>query len=113
MLLLCSDILLTKRLRHCNIDFISISALWLYNYRRPTVFLYDMSCQWKHYIHRCIQHDNFPAHLRIDLPTDGDLRFVIPKYHFWGHKSEDYSRYSLNLVHGIGHTDGEDVECNW
>ena len=53
-----------------------------------------------------------PDHLQINIPT-GELRYVIPKYHFNAHKEKDHNRYSLNLVAGVGRTDGEEIERNW
>lgn len=94
-------------------DYIAMSALRLYGERGPTVFSYDIACQWEVNLCKRISDAAFPSHLQIELPTNGDLRFVIPKYHFWGHKGENHNKYSLNFVKGSCHTDGEEVERNW
>lgn len=59
-----------------------------------------------------MHEEHFPEHLRVPIDTK-DVRTVIPKYHFNGHKEEDHNRYSLNLVIGVGRTDGEEIERNW
>ena len=94
-------------------DYIAMSGLTRFGERPPLVLSYDIACQWEIYIRQRIAHDNFPSHLRIELPEGADLRFVIPKYHFWGHTGDDHSKYSLNFVRGVGRTDGEEVERNW
>lgn len=93
-------------------DYIVMSVLRLLR-RGPLTISYDIACQWSINLRRRLLDDRFPAHLRIELPEGNDLKFVIPKYHFWGHKSEDHSHYSLNFVKGSGRTDGEEVERNW
>ena len=90
-----------------------MSALTLFGNRPPLVLSYDIACQWAIHLRERIAHDNFPSHLRIELPEGPDLRFLIPKYHFSGHTGEDHSKYSFNLVRGVGRTDGEEVERNW
>ncbi|EKM48959.1 uncharacterized protein PHACADRAFT_33683 [Phanerochaete carnosa HHB-10118-sp] len=104
---------LQKGERYCNMDFISMSVLSLFSKRGLTVLSYNIACQWEQFIRGHIVHRNFLMHLCIELLTTNNLRFVIPKYHFWGHKGKDHSRYLLNLVRGIGHTDSEEVERNW
>lgn len=94
-------------------DFIAMSALTSYGPRDRTIFSYDIACQWEIHLRQRIADNRFPVHLRIELPSSPDLRFVIPKYHFWGHTGEGHNKYSLNLVPGVGRTDGEEVERNW
>ena len=74
------------------------------------VLSYDIMCQWSKNIRERIK--NFPHHLFISVPTE-NVRYVIPKYHFRAHKEVDHNRYSLNLLPGVGRTDGEEIERNW
>lgn len=78
----------------------------------PLVLSYDIVCQWEKNLLERMEEERFPKHLIVNLP--GELvRVVIPKYHFNGHKEENHNRYSLNLVPGVGRTDGEEIERNW
>lgn len=90
-----------------------MSALALLGHRPPTVLSYDIACQWEVHLRERVAAPSFPLHLQIELPRTSELRFVIPKYHFWGHTGENHSKYSLNLVKWVGWTDGEEVERNW
>ncbi|GJE99776.1 CxC2 domain-containing protein [Phanerochaete sordida] len=99
--------------RYCTMDYIAMSALKCHGPHAGLMFSYDIACQWEINLRRRIAEDKFPAHLKLELPVGRDLRFVIPKYHFWGHTGEDHNKYSLNLVPGVGRTDGEEVERNW
>ena len=78
----------------------------------PLVLSYDIICQWLINRDKRWSADSFPSHLRIDLPTNS-VRYVIPKYHFNGHREDDHNRFSLNFMKGVGRTDGEEVERGW
>ena len=93
-------------------DYITILSLQLCILK---LFLisYDIACQWIINLRRRVTDDKFPAHLRLELPTGPELRFAIPKYHFNAHKEKDHNKYSLNLMKGVGRTDGEEIERNW
>ena len=106
-----ADLIVTCR--YCNMNYVTISAFALYSKYGPIVLSYDIACQWKIYIRNCILYVNFSAHLQVELLVGGDLCFVILKYHFLGHKSDDHSKYSFNLICGVGQMDGKEVECNW
>ncbi|GJE98768.1 CxC2 domain-containing protein [Phanerochaete sordida] len=101
---------LQKGERYCNVDYVMASFLALYGQRPSSVFSYDIACQWAKHFRERIQ--SFPAHLRVELP-EGEVRYAIPKYHFNAHKEKDHNQYSLNLMPGVGRTDGEEPERNW
>lgn len=88
-------------------------ALKVFDAFGPLMVFYNIACQWSINLRRQLADDNFPAHLRIELPDDGNLHFVIPKYHFWGHKGKDHNQYLLNFVKGSSCTDSKEVEWNW
>lgn len=76
----------------------------------PLVLSYDIICQWmKNFVARMML---FPEHLQIELPV-GEVRYVIPKYHFNGHTGKNHNQFSLNIRHGMGRLDCEEVERNW
>lgn len=100
--------------RYCNIDYIISSAikiLWPL-VLLPLLLSYDIICQWVKNLLERFNDDDFPARLRVPIPT-ADVQYVIPKYHFNGHKEDNHSRYSLNFKRGVGRTDGEEIERNW
>lgn len=100
--------------RYCNIDYIVASVvtlLWPLALL-PLLLSYDIICQWIKNLLERFGDPVFPAHLRTAVPT-GDVRYVIPKYHFNGHKEANHNRFSLNFKRGSGRTDGEEVERNW
>ena len=78
----------------------------------PTVMSYDIACQWsKHLFERLAE---FPAHLQIELPTGpGELRYAIPKYHWYAHKEKGHNQYSLHLMKGVARVCGEQIERSW
>lgn len=90
-----------------------MSALASYGVFALIVLSYDIACQWMLHLFQRIATDGFPPHLRVDLPVGEELRFAIPKYHFWGHTGENHNQFSFNLIRGAGRTDGEEVERNW
>lgn len=91
-------------------DYIVTSALSLIEDRPLLVLSYDIMCQWiKHLLERL---STYPEHLKVELP-EGDVRYVIPKYHFSAHREKGHNVYSLNLMRGVGLTDCEEVERGW
>lgn len=99
--------------RYCNIEYITASALRLFCLLGiPLVISYDIVCQWFTNRHSRWTADSFPSHLQLVIP-EGELRYVIPKYHFHGHRSLGHNRFSLNLMPGVGRTDGEKIGRSW
>lgn len=90
-----------------------MSALKIFGSRADTMLSYNIACQWEINIRRRVADDKFLDHLKIGLLVGRELRFVIPKYHFWGHTGKDHNKYSLNLVPGVGRANGEEIEQNW
>lgn len=94
-------------------DFIVASAIAAFASKKPTqpvTLSYDIICQWSIYLLQRLAE--FPPHLQIELP-EGELRLVIPKFHFNGHNEQGHNQYNLNLVRGVGRTDGEEPERGW
>lgn len=91
-------------------DYIVASTLAVIQPKGPLVLSYDIACQWDIHLRERIQQ--FPERLRVELPRE-NVRAVIPKYHIRGHQELDHSKYSLNLIPGVGLSDGEEIERNW
>ena len=96
--------------RYCNIDWILMSAIRHLARKLKLVLSYDIMCQWLRYFLERIAA--LPPHLQVNLP-EGEVRYAIPKYHLNGHKEEGHNKYSLNLMPGVGRTDGEEIERTW
>ena len=104
--------ILTHSFSYCNMDFILWSAMVLLDPALDKLSSYDINCQFSQHIRERI--DRLPSHLQVRVRAiTGELRYVIPKYHWYAHKEYDHSKYSLNLVPGVGRTDGEEIERNW
>ena len=72
---------------------------------------YDIACQWSSHF---LSHTQaLPEHLRIEIPTGGQLRYAIPKFHFRAHKHDSHDQFLLHLAKGVGRVDGEEIERNW
>ena len=95
-----------------SLFFTSASELWLLKIECPLVLSYDIICQWVINWLKRWSANNFPSHLRIEIPH-GELHYVIPKYHFNGHKEEGHNKYSLNYMPGVGRVCGEQIERTW
>lgn len=92
---------------NCNVDYVTMSALLHIPLELFCFLSYDIMCQWIIHLRKCITV--LPPHLRLDLPN-GEVRYVIPKYHFNSHKKEGHNKYSLNFKPGSAQTDGEQVK---
>ncbi|KAI0682315.1 hypothetical protein BC835DRAFT_1311595, partial [Cytidiella melzeri] len=101
---------LQKGKRYCNIDYVFASAYLQGPRNVQKVVSYDIACQWEPRLAERLQ--NLPAHVQIGIPS-GSIRYAIPKYHFMGHKSKNHHKFSLNVMPGVGRTNGEEIERNW
>ncbi|KAG1907608.1 uncharacterized protein F5891DRAFT_1124516 [Suillus fuscotomentosus] len=102
---------LQKGERYANMDFIffsSIMPLLLLS----VVISYDIACQWK--INLTKRMDDLPEHLQISAAVAlAAFMFGIPKFHCPAHEEKCAIPHSLNLMPGVGRTDGEGIEHNW
>lgn len=76
------------------------------------VISYDIACQWKL---------NLFKHM-LELPDDIQIPiaaatavflFTILKFHAPAHEEKCSTPHSLNVMPGLGHTDGEGIKRNW
>lgn len=103
---------LIRYCRYCNMDYIVLSTLMRRTGITPLVISYDIACQWSIHLEERVKQ--FPAHLQIEIPSHTrELRHAIPKYHFRAHREQGHNQFSLNLIHGVGRSCGEQIERNW
>ncbi|TDL13692.1 hypothetical protein BD410DRAFT_686190, partial [Rickenella mellea] len=100
---------LQKGERYANIDYIFASAMRHYK-AGPKVISYDISCQWSRNLTQRFR--NLPDHLFFEVIID-DVRYAIPKFHILAHLLKCQLMFSLNLLRGVGRTDGENIERGW
>ncbi|KAG1891797.1 uncharacterized protein F5891DRAFT_1197424 [Suillus fuscotomentosus] len=76
------------------------------------VISYDIACQWK--LNLTKRMNGLPEHLQMPAAV-ALAAFIsgIPKFHCPAHKEKCVIPHSLNLMPGIGRTDGEGIEHNW
>lgn len=71
---------------------------------------YDIACQWFINLWKRIE-EHWPEEIR---PRPGmQLIPAIPKLHEPMHQTRGHEVYSLNLIHGVGHSDCECCERVW
>ncbi|KAG1901792.1 uncharacterized protein F5891DRAFT_1221419 [Suillus fuscotomentosus] len=76
------------------------------------VISYDIACQWK--INLTKRMDDLPEHPQILAAVAlAAFMFGIPKFHCPAHEEKCAIPHSLNLMPGVGRTDGEGIERNW
>lgn len=71
---------------------------------------YDIACQWSKKLWS--RMTKFPPDMHADYASKR-ITFVVPKFHLNAHKTSCQVSYSLNLLPGVGRTDGEGVERGW
>lgn len=72
---------------------------------------YDITCQWIIYLIDRIA--SYPEEYQVNLPETSLLRWAIGKLHWYSHKQEGHSHFSLNWIPGVGRSDGEGIERRW
>ena len=95
-------------LSYCNIDYVFLSALTVAVL--TMVLTYDVNCIYK--LHFWDRMKQMPDSLRLEQ-GHFDLSFGVPKFHLPSHKLACQAPHSLNLMPGVGRTDGEGIERNW
>jgi hypothetical protein len=75
------------------------------------LFSYDIVCQWHRNLAKRL--NQLPEFMRISLDQLKSARFVIPKFHIYGHGASCQTRYSLNFLPFMARIDGEDPERWW
>ena len=93
--------------RYVNMDLIYLSVLQHYK-DVDKLSTYDIMCQW---LLNLLNHMlEYPKQYHIDLPAIDSLNYAIGKLHWYGHKQEDHSCYSLNWIPGVRYSDGEGIK---
>jgi hypothetical protein len=91
-------------------DYIVLSTL---NTVIPTslTLSYDIACQWSHNFKRRVAQ--FPAQMQLSAPLLNSIKYVIPKFHIYGHGRQCQTKFSLNYLPHSACTNGEETEHWW
>ena len=91
-------------------DFLIFSTLEGLDSQSPMIS-YDIVCQWSRNVKKRV--GQLPPSIQpSDELVDG-MRYVIPKFHIYGHGSKCQTKYSLNFLRYCARTNGEEPERWW
>lgn len=72
------------------------------------LLIYDIACQW------VVHHrTRFQKSKHLDWPRGLALDVAVGKFHLGAHRDGCFAKFSLNLMAGAGHLDGEILESLW
>src|SRR5262245_50133717 len=108
--MLCDMMLIQDLSSYTNMDFILLSTL-MHVFLLQLIFSYDIVCQW--YCNLRKQLLQFPPFMHIPDPILEKAKFVILKFHLWGHGDRCQQQFSLNFLKHSAQTDGEEIERWW
>ena len=72
---------------------------------------YDVACQWSRNFAKRVSE--FPVWMQLPGYLLGSIKYVIPKFHIYGHGCPCQTKYSLNFLPHLGRTNGEEPERWW
>lgn len=93
-------------------DYIALCAALPLCLLMAIFWSYDIACQWKLNLRTRIA-DNAGTREKFSDLDGTEFRFGIPKCHCPAHKLDCQPQHSLNLLPGLGRTDGEGIERGW
>jgi hypothetical protein len=91
-------------------DFIVLSTLMD---AKPALLtlLYDIACQWSRNLKKRVAQ--FPENMRLPPSVLRTIKYVIPKFHIYGHGHQCQTHFSLNFLPHSARTNGEEPERWW
>ncbi|KAL4259471.1 CxC2-like cysteine cluster KDZ transposase-associated domain-containing protein [Pleurotus pulmonarius] len=96
--------------RYANMDYLYFSSITNHS---PAVCVvsYDIACQWTRNMgHRATV---YPPEAVGTQYHSLSIRYLVPKFHLYAHRSECQNNYSFNFTPHVGRTDGESPERGW
>jgi hypothetical protein len=91
-------------------DYIVLSTLM--DTKLPLLTLsYDIACQWSRNLKKRVTQ--FPEKMQLSPSVLHTIKFVIPKFHIYGHGRNCQTRFSLNFLPYSARTNGEEPERWW
>ncbi|KAJ7035417.1 hypothetical protein C8F04DRAFT_955058, partial [Mycena alexandri] len=100
---------LQKGERYANMDYIIMSCLVGCALTMITIS-YDIACQWKKNLRT--RNEKLPEEIRLDL-DNLEVQCSLPVWHASSHEKECNNQNSLNVLVGVGKSDGEGIERTW
>jgi hypothetical protein len=75
------------------------------------ILSYDIACQYSRNLMKRVAH--LPSYMRIPANVFVNIKYVIPKFHIYGHGARCQYRFSLNFLRWSARTNGEEPERWW
>ncbi|KAJ7840769.1 hypothetical protein B0H13DRAFT_2366052 [Mycena leptocephala] len=100
---------LQKEERYANMDYVLMSALAGMALLALAIS-YDIACQWKK--HLLQRNSKLDPRIQLDL-ENVDVQCGLPVWHAGSHETKCQDENSLNLIPGVGKSDGKGVERFW
>ena len=75
------------------------------------VISYDIVCQWSRNFARRVPQ--FPTWMQLPTQILTSIKYVIPKFHIYGHGQNCQMKFSLNFLQYSARTDSEEPERWW
>jgi hypothetical protein len=91
-------------------DFIVLSTL-MDTKAASLTLSYDIACQWSRNLRKRVTQ--FPEKMQLQPSVLRTIKFVIPKFHIYGHGRQCQTRFSLNFLPYSARTNGEEPERWW
>lgn len=90
-------------------DYLYFSSIKTHS-PKTVVVSYDIACQWSTNLTR--RSATYPPEL-VAGASDLSVRYLVPKFHLYAHRTDCQINYSFNLTPHVGRTDGESPERGW
>jgi len=88
-------------------DFIVLSTL-MGAIPVPLTLSYDIICQYSRNFKKRVSQ--FPSEMQLSTDLLDSIKFVIPKFHIYGHGRQCQTKFSLNYLPYSARTNGEEPE---
>lgn len=72
---------------------------------------YDIACQWSRNLKKRVSQ--FPPQMQLPTSVLDSIKYVIPKFHIYGHGRQCQTKFSLNYLPHSARTNGEEPERWW
>ncbi|KDQ25249.1 hypothetical protein PLEOSDRAFT_1045089, partial [Pleurotus ostreatus PC15] len=100
---------LQKGEKYRNMDYLYFSSIKNHS-PNDIVVSYDIACQWSTNLGQ--RSATYPPEL-VAYSNRLSVRYLVPKFHLYAHRTECQINYSFNLTPHVGRTDGESPERGW
>ncbi|KAG8919084.1 hypothetical protein FRC02_001929 [Tulasnella sp. 418] len=101
-----------ERFSHVDVAVASVMQEALQARTKRIVFSYDVNCKYSRWFQERVTAGDDPL-IPENLLCQGNIQFVIPKFHLASHQKTCADRFSFNYTPFVGRMSGEGVETLW